>query len=890
MNSNNQNYRSLRSFIFISSFILFIIVLSLFALLANDASADDKTLLYSYETGGDIRKVSMSDDGNLLAVGSFDDNFYMFEKSSSSPKWTFSAQDDINAAAMSANGNYAAACANTKDKRLYFFNTNSNTPLWSYTNTKGSVGSDKYVDVDISDDGEYIIVGHVNTYVLLFDKDSSTPLWEFKCNANAYTVAVSGDGEYAVVGSNDHKVYFFDTDSATPVWTYTTGGEVRSVDISDDGEYISAGTKDGKLHFFQKDSSTPSWSYNAGAQVSSTSLDSEGESIAAASLDGKFFLFDRGSSTPLWSHTNGGENKAVKMSVDGEYFVAGSYDRKVYYFSRDSSTPLWTETTDEEIFTVAISGNGDYVGVGSFDNSAYYFKTIHKPIAIIDSISPNPALEGRLVDMTGHGVDNKHEINEYRWRSSIDGELGEEESFSSSELSVGAHVIYYSVKDDASYWSNEVSQVVNIHTEPTAVISSITPNPALNSEVTQCTGIGNDDGFIQRYVWSSNLDGEFYNGSNPTFAYSSFSLGEHTITMRVQDNYDVWSNATTMTLDIHSIPNAYIQSISPNPALDTDTIDYLGYGEDEGSISSDQWTLSKDGNDIYNGTEPPSPLLTGLYIIGYRVQDNYGEWSQVASTSLIIHQKPTAILDPSIPKEITDGDSIHLKGSGTDDGSIARYVWTSSLSGVLQNSTNADMILSNLSIGRHIISFQVQDNYGAWSDVAVVEVNVKEKMILFREIGPFPVFVYVAVLCVTSIISLVVVIQRRKSDSSLTSRPPTRPMNIVRPQYPQQTIAQRQQTLPQQPLAQQAPPAAPNQQFPGQPYTQSPPQQPSQQMQQQPPQQIPQQPSQQSQPQSSQQYPPAYGAQQSTIWKCPQCGKDSEMQHHFCMDCGYKRP
>ncbi|MDP6489992.1 MAG: PQQ-binding-like beta-propeller repeat protein, partial [Candidatus Poseidoniia archaeon] len=74
-----------------------------------------------------------------------------------------------------------------------------------------------------------------------------------------FSVAISADGEYIATGSREDeylarngKVYLFDKDSSTPLWNYTTGGTVQSVAISADGEYIVASNDDGWVYLFDK--------------------------------------------------------------------------------------------------------------------------------------------------------------------------------------------------------------------------------------------------------------------------------------------------------------------------------------------------------------------------------------------------------------------------------------------------------------------------------------------------------------------------------------------------------------------------------------------------------------------------------------------------------------
>ena len=78
------------------------------------------------------------------------------------------------------------------------------------------------------------------------------------------------------------------------------------------------------------------------------------------------------------------------------------------------------------------------------------------PTAFIDDISPNPAEEGQTVSFSGHGEDTDGTIVGYNWRSSIDGFLSDQASFSTSGLSPGTHTIYFKVQDNDSEWSTEV--------------------------------------------------------------------------------------------------------------------------------------------------------------------------------------------------------------------------------------------------------------------------------------------------------------------------------------------------------------------------------------------------------------------------------------------------
>ncbi|MBZ0156689.1 MAG: hypothetical protein K8I29_10845, partial [Alphaproteobacteria bacterium] len=92
------------------------------------------------------------------------------------------------------------------------------------------------------------------------------------------------------------------------------------------------------------------------------------------------------------------------------------------------------------------------------------------PIAVIDSLSPNPARTGDTVTFTGHGTDSDGTVTGYNWRSSIDGNLGTEASLSTAGLTPGTHTIFFKVNDDDGAWSPEVSADLSVDQFPSEII------------------------------------------------------------------------------------------------------------------------------------------------------------------------------------------------------------------------------------------------------------------------------------------------------------------------------------------------------------------------------------------------------------------------------------
>lgn len=100
------------------------------------------------------------------------------------------------------------------------------------------------------------------------------------------------------------------------------------------------------------------------------------------------------------------------------------------------------------------------------------------PVASIDYIYPDASTEGQSVSFKGTGTDPDGTIRSYKWRSSLNGELGSSSTFSTSSLSIGKHTIYFSVMDNAGAWSQEVNKQISVsEIRPNALVS-ISSNPS----------------------------------------------------------------------------------------------------------------------------------------------------------------------------------------------------------------------------------------------------------------------------------------------------------------------------------------------------------------------------------------------------------------------------
>jgi hypothetical protein len=176
-------------------------------------------------------------------------------------------------------------------------------------------------------------------------------------------------------------------------------------------------------------------------------------------------------------------------------------------------------------------------------------------------------------------------------------------------------------------------------------------------------------------------------------------------------------------------PTAYINSISPNPAVQGETVYFDGHGTDDGRIIGWEWQSDLDGVLSYSEDFSTSTLSVGTHTIRFKVKDKDEQWSSYAVDTLVINsqstanQKPTAEIVSVKPSNVIAGEYVYFHGFGKDpDGMVVEYSWRSSVDGVLSDSSTFNT--SNLTVGTHTIYFKVKDDSGEWSDEVSTEVVV----------------------------------------------------------------------------------------------------------------------------------------------------------------------
>jgi len=428
----------------------------------------------------------------------------------------------------------------------------------------------------------------------------------------------------------------------------------------------------------------PEWNHTTGDDVLSVAISADGEHIAAGSDDTKVYLFEQGSSTPLWSYTTGGYVHSVAISADGEYLAAGSHDEKVYLFEQGNSTPLWSYTTGGEVYSVAIAADGEHIAAGSEDNKVYLFKL------------------GNSTPLWSHIT--------------------------------GGWVISVAISADGEYLAvgsmdNKVYLFEQGNSTP---LWSYTTGSDVRSVAISANG---------EYLAAGSGDTKVYlfeqGSSTPLWTYTN-GEGMLSVAISADGEYLTAGSGDTKVylFDKNIPPTANIESISPSPANEGDTVSFSGSGwDDDGSVVSYQWHSDIDGNLSTLVSFFTDSISAGDHIISFRIQDNDGAWSNWAINNFLINAKPSGQIKPISYSNFYYDSCQHVviinytAQAEDPDGSIVLFRWdfdgdgTYDLDGTVPSITYTFNVTAPFNYTTRLI---VQDNNGAWSEGDTIGLGLTE--------------------------------------------------------------------------------------------------------------------------------------------------------------------
>ncbi|MBU2560400.1 PQQ-binding-like beta-propeller repeat protein, partial [archaeon] len=361
------------------------LVVTLFVLPCVSAVAAP-TLFWSYDTGGTVTGVAVSDGGNYTAVASSDGYLYLLNKS----------------------------------KKLMWREKTENTPL----------------KVGISSKGDRIFVGD-GSNVYLYNKTGDLQ-WEFFVGDDIEDLAVTPTGDRVVVGSLNHNIYLLNVVGGV-LWKYKANSPVLSVDISSDGKYIAAGTSGSITYMITRDGNLL-WEY-----INTRSIYGVGV-LGRQIISGQrypVFLEDghqAGSYTSVVC-----DIMSIDTTGDDEFALVGCDDGNIYLIDSQKHK-RWSYEAGESSRDASISPRGDFIAVAS-GSTVYILESpdIAPPVVEITSPKDGGSVSG-LIDIDAKVTED----SSYTLKVTIDGDYACSKlpcTWNTGAASDGEHTIKVEVND-----------------------------------------------------------------------------------------------------------------------------------------------------------------------------------------------------------------------------------------------------------------------------------------------------------------------------------------------------------------------------------------------------------------------------------------------------------
>ena len=376
---------------------------------------------------------------------------------------------------------------------------------------------------------------------------------------------------------------------------------------------------------------------------------------------------------------------------------AQSYQKGEYFFDNDpgigNATPIsFTSTSDSLnlnllIPTTALSEGSHQLFMRFQDTADNWSLAAGRSIYIYDNSNATSAqlISGEYFFDNDPGVGNGTAISGFSFADSIDLNL----SIDCSNLSNGAHQLYYRFLDSKGDWSQIEGRTFTITDTNNANAANIVSGEYFfDSDPGAGNGIA-----ISNISAADSLDLDL------TIIPNGLANGAHQLYYRFLDSDGDWSQIEGKTFIISDTNNANVADIiSGEYFFDSDP--GAGNGIAIPNISS------ADSLDL-NLTITPNSLSIGAHQLYYRFLDSDGDWSQIEGKIFFISDTSN-----SQAANIVSGEYFFNSDPGVGNGiSIPNITAADSL------DLNINLGSLNLPEGAHQLFYRFMDSLGNWSQI-----------------------------------------------------------------------------------------------------------------------------------------------------------------------------
>lgn len=277
---------------------------------------------WALEQQKSITALSLSQDGSKLAVGSYDANAYLYDRTGKQLA-RLPANNVVTDVSVIGSDRVLVA---SDDRHLYAYDLNG-SPLWDADLKKRVEG------VAASRDGSLVAVTVQNTPdLLLIDAATGAVKGSTDIGFRAADAAVSPNGQYIAVGGKDQYAYLMDGQGKLLHRTSITGS-FSSVAVTDGGDLI-AGLKTPRLYVIDKQGAIAR-TIDVDDAVDDVDVTPDGKTIGVADYGGGFYLISREGKV-LWKIKVGAPATQIAFGPASGTVYGGTDNGRIYAYAVDS--------------------------------------------------------------------------------------------------------------------------------------------------------------------------------------------------------------------------------------------------------------------------------------------------------------------------------------------------------------------------------------------------------------------------------------------------------------------------------------------------------------------------------------------------------------------------
>ena len=269
--------------------------------------------------------------------------------------WRFTCEDEIRGT-PACDGDLLFI--GSLDNNLYALDAETGQMAWKYP-TRGPIVSRPAVD------DHFVYFGSEDGHLHVLSAASGKLIWSYDTGGHVRSSPTLTEN-YIFIGSDDGALHALNLSSGSRIWRYYIGAPVRSTAcFSNNLVYVGAESGD----FYCLDLfGAPKWHFRAKRAITSSPAVRE-DLIVFASLDGMLYVIDAKMGWEIWRYRMG-KGAISSPCVSGSQVFIGSIDGSIYAIDLESGREAWTFHTEHQVTGSPII-HADRVYCGSVDGNMY---------------------------------------------------------------------------------------------------------------------------------------------------------------------------------------------------------------------------------------------------------------------------------------------------------------------------------------------------------------------------------------------------------------------------------------------------------------------------------------------------------------------------------------